>query len=67
MQEEIKNKAIFQFQGELMRLLKPLERYGQQAYVEMVVPEIVKIARQMLERVEGKDVPILAKTLTYTP
>lgn len=58
--EETKNKALFQYRGQVMELLKPLQMYGQKPYCEQVVKEFEKIAMQLHDRLTGKDVPIQA-------
>ena len=52
------NKTIFQFQGQLSNILKPLRKYGQEDYVLMVIPEIVSLAYQLGYKLHyGVDVP----------
>ncbi len=54
--EEI-SKDIGQFQLNLNKLLAPLRLYGQEAYVDTVTPEIIKLAWQLHFRLEGLDIP----------
>ena len=48
-------KAIGQLRFALSDLLKPLERYGQREYVLGALEQIVALAIQLHERVEGVD------------
>jgi len=66
-EEEEKNKALFQLQGQLWEITKPLRRYGQGDYVDLIVPEIMRLVKVVFNRVDGQDLPIKAKQLTYTP
>ncbi len=65
--EESLAKAKFHFESQLGELLYPLRRYGQEVYVEQVLPEITKIAVQFHRRLAGEDIPILADRIRYTP
>ncbi len=60
-------KALSQFRLNLGGILHPLRRYGQDVYVEQLIPEIVKLALQLHDRLDGKDIPIQAKEFTYPP
>ena len=52
------NKIIFQFQGQISNVLKPLRKYGQEDYVLMVIPEIVSLAYQLGYKLHyGLDMP----------
>jgi len=66
--KQIRDKAIFQFKGQLAEMLQPLERYGQRDYVEECIPHIADLALQLHERLTGNDIPIIAKKPRhYTP
>ena len=59
------SKCLFQFQGAIIDLLKPLKRYGQTEYVDMVIPEIVHLAWQLRYQLEGVDEPLVYYKPTY--
>jgi len=48
-------------------LLKPLRRYGQEQYVDTVIPEIVSLAVQYYHKMAGVDIPFEVNDLHYTP
>ena len=56
--EQIRNKALFQFDGQVMRIMKPFEVYGMKVYAEGATTAIHDLAVALLDRVDGKDVPI---------
>ena len=67
-QEEIEenNKAIFQFQGALVGIMKPLKKYGQEDYVLMAISEIISLAYQLHVKLHGADVPFaLSEHMKY--
>ena len=51
------NKAIGQFKLNLNIILKPLRLYGQGHYVDTATEEIVSLALQLHNRLEGIDEP----------
>lgn len=56
-----KEKAIGQFKMQLNEVFAPFTgkvHYGQDVYVPQMVKEIVKLALQLHERLNGKDIPI---------
>ena len=67
MEDHDYDKAITQFRLQMGGLLHPLRRYGQQEYVDLVIPEIVNLAMQLHLRLSGIDTPIEAKEFHYTP
>lgn len=61
------NKALFQFRAALTQLLEPLNRYGQREYCDTIVQPIAYLALKLHERLNGKDVPLIAPEITYHP
>lgn len=51
------SKDIGQYQLSLNKLLNPLRKYGQGAYVDMVTIEIIRLSWQLHWRLEGVDEP----------
>ena len=56
--DETWDKAIGQFRMALnTQVLKPLRKYGQNHYVDTALEEIVSLAIQLHQRLEGLDEP----------
>lgn len=49
------NKACFQFRGQLMNLMRPLELYGQKPIVDEVINQILKLTVDFSLRTRGID------------
>ncbi len=56
-EDEEFDKAVGQFQLALNNILQPLRLYGQSYYVDSVIKEIVSLALQLRNRLEGIDEP----------
>ena len=65
--EEDEEKAVGQFKLALNLVLKPLRLYGQNHYVDTATEEIVSLAIELHQRLEGIDEPyhINADKLVY--
>jgi hypothetical protein len=46
-------KCIFQFRGQLMNIMRPLELYGQKPIVDEAIEQIVKLTEDFGLRVRG--------------
>ena len=51
------DKAVGQLRLSLNQILKPLRLYGQSTYVDSVTEEIISLALQLHQRLEGIDMP----------
>lgn len=56
-EEEI-SKALGQFQLTLNGVLSPLKKYGQEDFVIMANNEIVNLAWQLHQKLNGVDIPL---------
>jgi hypothetical protein len=56
--EEDYAKAVGQLRGAIIGLMHPLRMYGQQDYVDQVIPEILSLSEDFGLRVRGIDKPI---------
>ncbi len=62
------SKALWHLRGLLNDYLKPLERYGQKEYVQMLEPNIEILAWRFHWELEGVDEPYdLPETFPYPP
>ena len=52
-------KAVGQFRLTLNGIMKPLRLYGQGDYVDSAIEEIVSLAIQLYQRLEGVDEPFI--------
>ncbi len=51
-------KAIGQFKLQLNGVLSPFNLYGMNVYITPAISEIVKLALQLHQRLNGEDIPI---------
>ncbi len=66
--EDELGKAMWHFTSHLNAYLKPLRRYGQSEYVDIVIPQIEQLAWRWHWELEGVDEPYdLPTELKYTP
>jgi hypothetical protein len=52
------DKALFHLRGELLDVLEPLRKYGQDPYVDGTIEQIIELAEKFSMVVRGKDIPI---------
>ena len=61
MNKEAREKALGQFRLQLNGALTPFNSYGLGVFITPAIGEIVKLALQLHERLNGHDVPIGVK------
>jgi hypothetical protein len=52
--EELFSKALYQYRSAVIKLLEPLERYGQKVYVEGCYEPLVSLAVQLHYKLCGE-------------
>ncbi len=63
--EDDYRKAVFQFQGQVMNVLRPLELYGQKPIVDEAIVQIVKLAEDFGLRVRGVEKEFVASARSF--
>ena len=62
-----KSKAVGQFRLQCLGLLYPFASYGMKDFIPGTVDQMVKLALQLHERLNGDDVAIKAGAVTSNP
>jgi len=62
-----KDKAIGQFRLQCLGLLQPFSAYGMRDFIPGTADQVVILALQLHERLNGVDKPIIARAVTGHP